>query len=307
MATSPLSPHFELPAMAPPPPEQSGSARRARRQSLRNRVLVYAVLIAALGPFLLPIYWLIVGALTPAGSLLQTPVNWLPHGLTLQNFHSLTSYGEVNLPRYALNTMYICGFSVIAGVASSSLVAYGFARIDFPGRDALFAVLIATIILPPWATLIPQYVLFKWLGWVGTFKPLTFPYLFGDAFTIFLFRQFMLGIPRELSEAAKVDGASEFTIYWRIILPLMRPTLAVGALFIFINTYNDFFGPLIYLTDPNHYTLSLAAFQFVQVHGAPDIGAIIAYTVVVVAPLVIVFFYAQRTLIGGIKLTGLRG
>lgn len=278
-----------------------------RGRALLRRFLVYAVLIIALVPFLFPIYWLVTGAFKPGNTLLESPPDWWPQQWTLENYRSLFAYGDVDLPRYALNTAYISCFAVVATVVSSSLVAYGFARIRFPGRDVLFGVLIATMIVPPWTTLIPQYLLFKWLGWLGSFKPVTIPYLFGDPFIIFLFRQFMLGIPRELSEAARIDGASEFGIYWRVVLPLMKPALVVGALFVFINTYNDFFGPLIYLTDAGHYTLSLAVFQFVQLRGAPDIGAIIAYTALMVAPLFVVFLFAQRILLTGIKLTGSRG
>lgn len=291
-------------------PERPAATRRdtvGRRGSLMRSAAVHALLLVTLVPFLFPIYWLATGVFKPGSTLLQTPPVWWPAEWTLDNFRSLSQYADVDLLGYALNTVYISGFSVIATLVSSSLVAYGFSRIRFPGRNVLFAILIATMILPTWATLIPQYVLFKWLGWLGTFKPLTWPYLFGDPFTIFLLRQFMLGIPVQLSEAAKIDGASEFTIYWRIILPLLKPALTVGAIFVFINTYNDFFGPLIYLTDSGRYTLSLAVFQFVQLRGAPDIGAIVAFTALVTTPLILLFFFAQRMLLSGIKLSGLRG
>jgi len=279
--------------------------RNRRRQF--GSVGTYVVLLAVLLPFLFPIYWLATGAFKPGSVLLETPPAWWPAHFTFDNFRSLFHYPDVNIGRYALNTLYISSFSVIAGLASSSVTAYGFARIKFRGRNVLFGILIGTLILPTWTTLIPQYILFERLGWLGTFRPLTWPYLFGDAFTIFLLRQFMMGIPRELTEAAKLDGANEFIIFWRIVLPLMRPALAVGSIFIFINTYNDFFGPLIYLTDSNHYTLSLAVFQFVQLKGAPDIGAIVAFTALVTAPLIILFALTQKMLLSGIKLSGLRG
>jgi multiple sugar transport system permease protein len=271
------------------------------------RAALYAAMLGALVLFAFPVYWLFTGAFKAPSTLLDVPPQWFPSPWTIVNFDSLFSYRDVHLLRYAMNTAYICGFSVIATVMASSLAAYGFARLRFPGRDVLFGILIVTLILPPWATIVPQYVLFSWFGWLGSFKPLTFPYLCGDAFTIFLFRQFMLGIPTELSESARLDGANEFTIYWRIILPLMKPVLVVGGLFAFIFTYNDFFGPLIYLQDANHYTISLAVFFFVQVRGIPDIGTIVAFTALVVLPLVVTFFFAQRALMRGIKLTGLRG
>jgi multiple sugar transport system permease protein len=272
-----------------------------------GRVVLYAVMLGALLLFVFPVYWLLTGAFKHPSTLLEVPPKWFPHPWTLVNFDSLFAYKDVHLGRYALNTAYICAFATIATVISSSLVAYGFARLKFPGRNFLFGILIVTLILPPWATIVPQYMLYNWLGWLGSFKPLTLPYLCGDAFTIFLFRQFMLGIPVELSEAAKLDGANEFTIYLRIIMPLMKPVMVVGGLFAFIYTYNDFFGPLIYLQDANHYTLSLAVFFFAQTRGIPDIGTIVAFTLLVVMPLVITFFFAQRALLRGIKLTGLRG
>jgi multiple sugar transport system permease protein len=286
------------------------AARGKTRAGVRQRiqaVAAHVVLIAVAIPFVLPFFWLLTGTFKPPGDLLVVPPVWVPAHWTLDNLRALGSYGDVDLGYYARNTLYLCVFNVVATVASCSLVAYGFARIRFPGRDVLFAILIATLILPRWATLIPSYMIFKWLGWLGTFRPLTWPALFGDAFTIFLIRQFMRGIPMELSEAAYIDGASEWSIYWRVILPLVKPALAVAGLFTFTWVYNDFFGPLIYLSDSGKYTLSLAAFQFVKTHGAPDIGAIVAFTTLVTLPLIVLFFFTQRMLVEGVTLTGLKG
>ncbi len=267
----------------------------------------HALLIGVSVPFVFPFFWLLTGTFKPSGDLLVVPPVWIPSHWTLSNVYSLFHYGDVNIPFYAENTLYICAFNVVASVASCSLIAYGFARINFPGRNILFGIVIATLILPNWATLFPTYMVFKWLGWLGSFKPLTFPALFGDAFTIFLLRQFMLTIPHELSEAAYIDGASEFGIYRRIILPLVKPALGVAALFVFINNYNDFFGPLIYLSDSGKYTLALGAFQFIKSRGVPDIGAIVAFTTLVTLPLIVLFFFTQRMLVQGITLTGIKG
>lgn len=267
----------------------------------------HALLICVTIPFVFPFFWLVTGTFKPSGDLLVVPPVWIPSHWTLSNVTSLFHYGDVNIPFYAENTLYICAFNVAASVVSCSLIAYGFARINFPGRNVLFGIVIATLILPNWATLVPTYMVFKWLGWLGSFKPLTFPALFGDAFTIFLLRQFMLTIPQELSEAAYIDGASEFGIYRRIILPLVKPALAVAALFVFINNYNDFFGPLIYLSDSGKYTLALGAFQFIKSRGVPDIGAIVAFTTLVTLPLIVLFFFTQRMLVQGITLTGIKG
>lgn len=295
---------------------REAAVRQHARQQTRTRAivrrrvraaLVHVLLIAVAVPFMMPLFWLATGTFKPTGELVQVPPVWIPSHWTLRNVQALFSYPDVNIPAYAANTAYICAFNVVATVASCSLVAYGFARIRFPGRDVLFAIMIGTLILPNWATLIPTYMIFKWLGWLGTFRPLTWPALFGDAFTIFLMRQFMRGIPMELSEAAYIDGANEFAIYWRVILPLVRPVLAVAALFTFIYQYDNFFGPLIYLSDSGKYTLSLAAYQFVQTHGAPDIGAMVAYSTLVTLPLIVLFFFTQRTLVEGVTLTGLKG
>ncbi len=293
-------------------PDALAAARRAARsrgsQRLRRRALLTHLALALIAiPFMMPFFWLVTGTFKPPGDLLVVPPVWVPAQWTLDNIHSLFGYSDVDLPFYARNTAYICTFNSIAVVVSCSLVAYGFSRIRFPGRDALFALLIATLILPGWVTLVPTYMIFKWLGWLGTFRPLIWPTLFGDAFTIFLIRQFMRGIPMELSEAAYIDGANEFAIYWRIILPLVKPALAVAALFTFTNTYNDFFGPLIYLTDSGNYTLSLAAFQFIKTHGVPDMGAIVAFSTLVTLPLIVLFFFTQRMLVEGVTLTGIKG
>jgi multiple sugar transport system permease protein len=300
-----------LPDRAGALPAGQGQAARVRsRATVRRRlrtVPAHTLLIAVSVPFMLPLFWLATGTFKPVGELLQVPPVWIPSHWTLDNVRSLFSYSDVNIPYYAANTAYICAFNVVATVASCSLVAYGFARIRFPGRDVLFAIMIGTLILPSWATLIPTYMIFKWLGWLGTFRPLTWPALFGDAFTIFLMRQFMRGIPMELSEAAYIDGANEFGIFWRVIVPLIKPVLAVAALFTFIYNYNDFFGPLIYLTDSGKYTLALAAFEFVRTHGAPDIGAVVAFSTLVTLPLIVLFFFTQRMLVEGVTLTGIRG
>ncbi len=287
---------------------QPTRAARVRARSRRLRaLLIHLLLIAVAIPFLMPLFWLATGTFKPMGELLQVPPVWIPSRWTLANIRSLFSYPDVNILAYAGNTAYICVFNVLATLGSCSLIAYGFARIRFPGRDVLFAIMIGTLILPTWTTLIPTYMIFTWLGWLGTFRPLTWPALCGDAFTIFLMRQFMRGIPMELSEAAYIDGAGEFATYLRVVLPLVKPVLAVAALFTFINNYNDFFGPLIYLSDSGKYTLALGAFEFVRTHGAPDIGAIVAYSTLVTLPLIVLFFFTQRLLVQGVTLTGIKG
>jgi multiple sugar transport system permease protein len=207
---------------------------------------------------------------------------------------------------YAKNTVIITGMSVIGVLLSSPLVAYGLARIDWKGRDVLFLLIVSTMMVPYQVTMIPVYLLFNSLGWINTYLPLTVPSYFGNAFFIFLLRQFFMTIPRELSDAARIDGCSELTIYARIILPLAKPSLAVVALFQFIWVWNDFLGPLIYLKDQTSYTLSLGLQQF-QSGYQTEWALLMAAASMMTLPIIILFFLTQRTFIQGITLTGIKG
>jgi multiple sugar transport system permease protein len=207
---------------------------------------------------------------------------------------------------YFGNTLYIAAFNVIANLISSSLVAYGFSRINWPGRNTVFIVLVSTLILPFAVTLIPTFIVFRDLGWIGTFNPLTFPALTANAFHVFLLRQFFMTIPQELSQAAKIDGANEFQIYWKVILPLAKPALAVVALFTFIGSWNDFLGPLIYLNKKETFTLSLGLYGFLSRSGN-QWGLLMAAVTIMISPIIVLFFLAQRTFIEGITLTGIKG
>ncbi len=278
-----------------------GNGRR-----VRNQVVLYVVLVAALIPFLFPLYWLAIGIFKVPSEVTEIPPTWWPHAWSLANFQGLFNTQGQNLLQYAKNTVYISVFTTVATVVSSSLAAYAFAQCRFWGRNALFWTVIITLILPAWATIIPQYQLFRTLGWLGTLRPLTWPTLVGDPFTIFLLRQYMMTINSDLGEAARVDGANEFQIYLRVVMPLVRPALAVAAVFAFVYSYNNFFGPLIYLTNPSNYTLSLGVYQFIQVHGQPDIAEIVAYTALLVAPLIVLFAVTQRWIVRGIRLTAER-
>jgi len=204
------------------------------------------------------------------------------------------------------NTLFICVSVVLATLVSCSLVAYSFSRIEWPGRDALFVVVLATMMLPYEVTLIPLFVLYKWLGWTGSFKPLIIPAFFGTPFYIFLLRQFFMGIPRDLSAAARIDGCSEFGIFAHVIIPLSKPALATTALFMFLFQWADFLNPLIYLQDDRQYTLAIALQQFQSNHEA-QWGPLMAMSSVITMPIILLFFLAQRTFIQGITMTGLKG
>jgi multiple sugar transport system permease protein len=204
------------------------------------------------------------------------------------------------------NTLFICVTVVLGTLVSCSLVAYSFARIPWPGRDAVFVLVLATMMLPYQVTLIPLFALYRELGWVGTFKPLIVPAFFGTPFYIFLLRQFFLGVPQDLSASARIDGCNEFGIYLFIMLPLSKPALATTALFMFLFQWADFLDPLVYLQDDRQYTLAIALQQFQSQHESAW-GPLMAMSSVITIPIILLFFLTQRTFIQGITLTGLKG
>lgn len=207
---------------------------------------------------------------------------------------------------YTRNTLYIAVLVVIGTLLSASTVAYGFSRLQWPGRDIVFILVLATMMLPDQALVLPRFIMFRHMGWIGTFKPLIVPSFFGTAFDIFLLRQFFLTLPGELSDAARIDGCSELGILRRIIIPLSKPALATVALLTFIWAWLDFMGPLVYLNDESMYTLALGLAAFLGRHGA-DWSGLMAAGTVVIAPIIVIFFFAQRTFIRGIALTGMKG
>ena len=224
----------------------------------------------------------------------------------LENFpDALNAMGHFST--YLTNTVTLCVLTVVGAVVSSAVVAYGFSMIQWPGRDRVFGVVLATMMIPFPVTMVPLYGLFRELGWIGTLKPLWVPSFFAAAFNIFLLRQFFRRIPRELAEAARIDGCSEGRLLMQIIVPLARPALAVVALFQFLATWNDFLGPLIYLTDQQDFTIALGLQFFQRQHGGTQWHHLMAAATLLVVPVVFVFFAAQRTFIQGVSMTGLKG
>ena len=211
---------------------------------------------------------------------------------------------DVSFFTFLANTVIVCVLGVIGTVLSNAMVAYGFARLKWRGRDAFFALTMATMMIPFPVLMVPLYGVFKHLGWIGTLLPLWVPAFFGSAFNIFLMRQFFRSIPEELSEAARIDGCSEWRIFWRIILPLSRPVLAVAALFHFLYAWNDFLGPLLYLTRRHTFTLALALQSYQTQAGGVQWHFLMAASAVTVVPIVVLFFFAQKTFIQGIATTG---
>jgi multiple sugar transport system permease protein len=270
-----------------------------------TEALKYGTLAFFAAFFILPWVWMISTSLKNPQELVMWPPIWIPDPIRWDNY--VQAFSQADLGRYILNTLSIALPSVLGAVLSNALVAYGFSRVRWPGRDAVFAIVLATLILPGFVTFIPLYIIFSRLDWINTYLPLIVPVFLANPFFIFMLRQFFLGLPVELSDAAKVDGASELEIFWKIILPLAKPALAVVALFQFIGSWNDYFGPLIYLNDTELFTVSLGIANMRGTYGFMNYAWIMAATVITVLPIVILFFFAQRTFIEGIALTGLKG
>lgn len=295
--------------MAQPLTQRRGVAT-VRAQPIRMRklllsALTHALLIGIAALFVVPFLWLVITSLKPMEQVFTQPLTWIPNPILWRNYRD--ALGSPAFPFLLLlrNTIFYAGVSTVGVTFSSALVAYAFARMDFWGRNVLFGITLATMMIPGIVTLIPTYILFRKFGWVGSYAPLIVPNFFGSAFNIFLLRQFMLTIPWDLSDAAHVDGAREFTILWRIMLPLVKPALLVVAVFHFMYAWNDFMGPLIYLDKARQYPLVLGLYAF-QTRFGVQWNLMMAASLAVTFPLIVLFFVAQRYFIGGITLTGLK-
>lgn len=283
-----------------------------RKEQVLKVALAHIVLIAFSILFVLPLLWVLSTSLKPVTETMSTPPRWIPSKIMWGNYPEAIFYGRAELGYipflvYARNTLVVAILSVCGAVVSNAIVGYSFARLKWPGRNLFFAVTLGTMMVPFPVLMVPTFALFKWLGWVGTFRPLWVPTFFASAFSIFLLRQFYRTIPMELSEAAKIDGASEFRIFMDVIAPLARPALTVVAVFQLMASWNDFLGPLIYLVDRNTFTLSLGLQAYQTQHGGTPWHLLMAATLMVIAPVIIVFFFAQRVFIQGIATSGLKG
>lgn len=268
-----------------------------------RRILLYTTLLLGSAIFLVPFLWMVSSSLKTTEQIFEIPPRLLPDPPQWANYTN--SVQAIPFLRYLLNTLLICAGTVLANVFSASLVAYSFGILKWRGRNTLFKVLLATMLLPPQVTMVPVFVIFRHLGMIDTFWPLVLPALFGTPFFIFLMRQFYLGIPYDLVEAARIDGCREWTIYWRVIMPLSGPALATIALFSFIWAWTDFMNPLIYLQDQNKFTLSLGLQQFQESNNA-QWGLLMAASTLITLPLVILFFTLQKYFVEGIATTGLK-
>ncbi|MCY3020784.1 MAG: carbohydrate ABC transporter permease [Planctomycetota bacterium] len=287
-----------------------------------RRIAGHVVLIALSFVFVMPFAWLVTTSLQPDTERSQLVPALIPGpksfgdaaeqatGKHLVYQPTLVQYekGLTRVPvlMFFRNTLLVCVLTVLGTILSSSLVAYGFSILKWRGRDVVFFVMLATMMLPGQVTMVPVFTIWRKLGAVDTYVPLVLPAFLGNSFFIFLFRQFFLTVPRELIEAARMDGASEFRIWARIVMPLSVPAIATVGLFSFLGAWNDFLQPLIYLADQTKYTLSLGLAMFRTQYGS-EYGQMMAVATLMVVPIIILFFFAQKTFIQGIKTSGLKG
>jgi multiple sugar transport system permease protein len=281
----------------------AGGARHRSGRSLAFHVVLCIASILMLYPLL----WMLASSFKPESEIFGN-ASLFPSSFSLDAYRRGWAGLQVSFGRFFLNSLIVSVLSVIGNVVSCSLAAYAVARLEFRGRAFWYALMLGTLMLPYHVTLIPQYILFLNLDWVDTFLPLVVPkFAAVDAFFIFLLVQFFRTVPRELDDAAKIDGCGPFRIYWKIILPLSLPALATAAIFTFIFTWDDFFGPLVYLNDIHAYTVQLGLRSFVDSTGKSDWGALFAMSVLTLLPVFAFFVFFQRLLIQGISTTGLKG
>ncbi|MBN1978318.1 MAG: carbohydrate ABC transporter permease [Anaerolineae bacterium] len=265
---------------------------------------------------LAPLFWMISCSLKLEQRVFQFPPTLIPNPIRFQNYVDALTYKPFDV--YLRNTVFLVLMNELAIVLASSFCGYGFARLQFPGRNLWFGLVLATLMVPYVVMMVPLFVIFSRLKWINTFLPLTIPFFFGGgAFNVFLMRQFFRTIPEELSDAARIDGCNEFIIYWRIMMPLAKPALITVAIFTFLATWNDFTGPLLYLNTPDKFTLAigLANFRASFGSGLRDMGAggrsrwdlLMAFAMTMTAPVLVVFFLAQRYFVKGVVMTGLKG
>jgi ABC-type glycerol-3-phosphate transport system permease component len=270
-----------------------------------RRIGVFVMLCFGAVLFSIPFLWTVTTALKTNEQVFAVPPQWIPSPPQWGNFRR--AWTELPFLTFVVNTLIITAISVVGQVFSASLVAYGFARFKFKGRNLLFYLMLSTMMLPAQVTMIPVFLLWRELRLIDTFAPLTVPAFFGGgAFSIFLLRQFFLTVPRELDEAAMLDGASPFEIWWRILLPLSRPALITVLLFSFLAHWDDFMGPLIYLNSMEKYTVAIGLRMFQDMFGT-QLELLMAASLIHILPTIVLFFIAQRHFIKGIALTGLKG
>jgi len=281
--------------------------RRPKPSHLRKQlgyVLLHVVMILLGLSFLMPLAWVASTSLKSSSEVFLVPIEWIPKQPRWSNYNEV--FTRLPFAHFIVNSLYVTVMGTVGSVFSATTVAYGLSRIRWPGRDFLFTILLATLMLPGIVTLIPVFIIFKTINWIGTFLPLWVPAWFGFAFYIFLMRQFMLTLPLELDEAARMDGASNFRILWQVIAPLCGPAIATVTIFAFLFHYNDFLGPLIYVSENEMFTLPLGLLWF-QGRFGNFWHLVMAASMITIIPVIVVFFAAQRYFVQGTQFSGLAG
>jgi len=282
---------------------QIAKRRHAVQQAL-GRLAAHLVLVIGSLVFIMPLVFMLSTSLKAMRQIAKFPPQWIPNPVIWGNYSDVFLYAPMH--KYLRNTLIITVTWVFGAAVTSSLAAYAFARLRAPGKNALFMILLSTMMLPGVVRLIPSYILFAKLDWVGTFKPLMIPALTGSAFYIFLLRQFYMTIPMDLEDAALIDGCGRFRTWVSIIVPLAKPALATVTIFAFMGGWNDYMGPLIYLNNKRQYTMSLGLQVFSRQVGA-EWGLLMAASTMMVSPIILLFFFAQKNFVQGITMTGMKG
>jgi len=263
------------------------------------RGVVHALLIAGSIAFVFPVLWMVSTSLKPIEQTLTYPPVWIPKRIEWGNYVATIKY--IPFLRYAWNSVVICTLAALGTTLSSAIVAFSFTRLEWPGRNLLFGLTLATMMVPFPVVMVPLYSVFRALGWIGTLKPLWVPTFFGSAFSIFLLRQFFMRIPKSLPEAMVLDGASELRVFWQMYLPLSKAPLAVVAFFQLMYSWNDLLGPLLYLTDQSTFTLTLGLQAYQSQEGGTQWHYLMAASVMTTLPIVLIFFFVQKTFLQGLS------
>jgi len=305
----------EMPDLVAHSVEKYKKPKYLKRNSVQRavkRLIILALLIGFGIVVLLPLSWMLTAALRGKGEPVYTlPVSWIPtRSFHFENFWIVLTNDAYPLWRPLVNTLFLVVLNITGVIVSNTLVAYAFARLDFPHKDFLFKLVILTMLMPGVVLFIPSFLLFNTLGWYGTYLPLWVPSFFGSAFYIFIARQYMRSFPKDLDDAAQIDGCSRLGIYWRITLPLSVPVITVMSIFTFQDVWNDFTGPLIYLNDAKKFTLSIALTYFQRStfsSGVNTTNLVMAAALMSTIPLLVLYFSLQKELVGGIASVGLKG
>lgn len=289
----------------------TSSVTRSKILNITSDIARYAILITLAFSFIIPFYWMASSALKNDSQVFSVPPVWIPKPAFWENFAD--AWLQYDFNNYMFNTIVRYAIPVsIASVLSNAIIAYGFSRLNWPGRDILFFVCLSTLMIPFQVRMVPLFIIFRNLDWLNSYKPLVIPSLFGNPYYIFMLRQFFRTIPNELSDAARIDGANELQIMWRVILPLSVPALAVVGLFRLMGAWNDYLGPLIYVQKQDMYPLALGINALrIALGDASNTPLLYPYlmavSTVATIPVLVIFFFAQRTFVEGISMTGLKG